>query len=87
MSYRNYMEDAVLNEYDNVVKEIEGICRCERCKEDMIAYTLNRMSAKYVVTDLGHAYTKLNQLKVQNRMDIVVQLIEASDIVRNNPRH
>ena len=87
MPYRNYMEDAITEELNGVMKKLKGSCDCERCKEDIVAYTLNRMPAKYVVTPLGNAYTKLSQLKAQTMADITVRLMEAARIVKKNPRH
>jgi len=87
MAYRNYMEDAVIEELNGVLEELKGACKCQRCREDILAYTLNRLPAKYVVTALGNAYTKLNQLKVQSKADITVQLIEAAKLVKAKPRH
>lgn len=87
MPYKNYMEDAVMSELGDVIKQIKGACKCERCREDMVAWALNRLSPKYVVTDIGHIYTKINQLRAQVRADITVQLMEAAKIVKAKPRH
>lgn len=87
MPYKNYMEDAVLDEFNGVLGQLGDICKCQRCKEDMIAWALNRMPVKYVTTDLGNVYTKFHQLKLQSRADIIVQLTEAARVVKENPRH
>jgi competence protein ComFB len=87
MAFRNYMEEAVVEEFTSFLKNRKDACPCEKCRQDMVAYVLNRMPAKYVVTDLGSAYTKLDQLKTQSRADILVRLMEASEVVRKKPRH
>jgi len=87
MAYHNYMEYAVIEELTSLLETLIDTCKCERCREDMAAYALNRLAAKYVATDLGNAYTKLSQLKVQARTDIIVQLMEALKVVKANPRH
>ena len=87
MAYKNYMEDAVVEELNGVLDELGGFCKCEVCREDMVAWVLNRLPAKYVVTTLGHVYTKMNQIKVQAKADIVVQLMQAAKVVKEKPRH
>ena len=86
MPYTNYMEHAVVDELKDILNQID-ICKCERCQEDMVAWTLNRLPARYVVTDIGKAYTKLNQLKAQSKTDITVMLMGAAEVVRAKPRH
>lgn len=87
MSYKNYMEDVVVDELNGILGQMKDVCRCERCREDIVAHTLNRLSPKYVVTDLGNVYTKLNQFRVQSRTDIIVQLMASAKVVKENPRH
>ncbi|MDP6685963.1 MAG: late competence development ComFB family protein [Candidatus Omnitrophota bacterium] len=87
MAYRNYMEEAVLEELNDVLAQLKDTCKCERCREDMLAYSLNRLPAKYVVTVLGNVYTKLHQLKAQSKADITVQLMEAVKVIKKSPRH
>jgi competence protein ComFB len=53
----------------------------------MLAYALNRLPPKYVVTDLGGVYTKLYQFKAQAKADATVLLVEAARVVKANPRH
>jgi len=81
------MEEAVIEELKGILEKMKDVCSCERCREDILAYTLNRLPARYVVTVLGNAYTKLHQLKVQSKADIVVQLMEAAKVVGAKPRH
>ncbi|MFH1791751.1 MAG: late competence development ComFB family protein [Candidatus Omnitrophota bacterium] len=87
MGYRNYMEDAVLGELGGVLENMKDMCKCEKCRQDIVCYALNRLPAKYVSTDLGNAYTKLHQIRVQTKADIAVQLMEGVKIVKDNPRH
>ncbi len=87
MAYKNYMEEAVVDELNGVIDQLDNVCKCEVCRQDMVAWSLNRLPAKYVVTSLGHIYTKMNQLKTQTRADILVRLLEAAKVVRGKPRH
>lgn len=87
MPLKNYMEDVVVGELNSVLEKLDDVCDCQKCREDIVAYALNRLPAKYVVTDLGNIYTKLNQTKAQAQADVVVQLTEAAKVVKANPRH
>ncbi len=87
MAFRNYMEEAVIEELSGVLEQLEGACKCERCRENMVTYALNRLPAKYASTLLGDIYTKLHQVKAQSRTDITVKLMEAARVVKAHPRH
>ena len=84
--YKNIMEDLVEEQFDEMKDSLE-CCTCEQCRGDMIAYALNQLPPKYVVSHTGELITKLNNLKVQNMTDVCRCLIEASKIVKENPRH
>lgn len=88
MNIKNYMEDAVQEHYDRLVKknELEG-CTCDRCKLDVMAHALNHLPSKYVVTDLGHTYTRVAEVAQQFEADVVVALSRAAKHIAKNPRH
>ncbi|MDP2928757.1 MAG: late competence development ComFB family protein [Candidatus Omnitrophota bacterium] len=46
MAFRNYMEEAVIEELNGVLEQLEGACKSEKCRQDMTAYALNRLPAK-----------------------------------------
>lgn len=87
MEYRNYMEELVTEILEEILKDKKEFCGCERCKLDTIALTLNHLPAKYCVTDAGRAYTKLKAAELQFRADVIREIVEASKIVKANPRH
>jgi competence protein ComFB len=81
------MEDIVLDALEELLSERNDICKCEKCKFDITAITLNRLPSKYVVTPRGRVYTKLSELELQKRTDIIKELTKAIEIVKNNPQH
>ena len=87
MVYQNYMEKVVVDNLNSVLNQFPNMCHCELCREDVVAWALNRLAPKYVVTELGLSYTKLNQLAVQAQADVTVKLTQAVQIVAANPRH
>ena len=86
MRLHNYMEDIVLNNL-NLLLEKENMCKCEKCKLDIMALALNRLPSKYVVTHKGHIYTKLAELELQFKADVIRELAKAIEIVKSNPQH
>jgi len=57
----------------------------ERMRLDVMAYALNRLPPKYVATQRGHVYTRVQELRQQFRTDIVVELTKALQLVMANP--
>lgn len=84
---KNYTEDIVDDVLQDLLHEYDFICKCEKCILDIKALALNELRPKYVVTDKGEVYTKLNELNHQFRTDVLTKLIKAIDIVHKNPRH
>lgn len=84
--YKNLMETLVEEKYDELDLSVE-YCRCEQCRNDVIAYALNQLPAKYVVTHQGEMYSKLQFLSTQYKMDIVSAIVHGSEIVGRHPSH
>lgn len=84
---RNYMEDIIRERMPDVLGTMPDLCQCERCKMDRLAYALNNSPPKYVVTQKGNLYAKLNVLQGQFDADVVRAITDAAVRVDNNPRH
>jgi competence protein ComFB len=80
------MEDMVLAKMPSVMKQM-GVCECEICKLDILAYALNKMPPKYVVTQKGTLYAKLSLLQSQFDVDILTHITHAAAMVKARPRH
>ena len=87
MKLKNYMEDAVRNTLDELLDKRAAVCKCSRCRLDIIAHALNHLPPKYVVTDRGHAYTRVAEMAQQFGTDLIVALSKAIKHVSKNPRH
>lgn len=87
MNIRNYMEDIVSEELEALLAGTEDVCKCQRCKFDIMVWTLNRLPPKYVITDKGRIYTKLEEQKVQFKADVLRELTKALLHVSKNPKH
>ena len=87
MEFKNYMEDVVFMLIDEVLNNRDDVCQCKRCRHDICAKTLNQLYPKYVVSDVGHTYTKFETLKTQTRAQVLVELLHSVEAVKNFPRH
>ena len=87
MQIQNYMEDVVQDELELLLDERENICKCNKCKLDMMVWALNRLPPRYVITNRGRLYTKLKEQEVQFKADVVRELTKAIDFVSKNPQH
>lgn len=83
---KNYMEEIVFKQIKDVLKDIE-ICTCEKCTMDIAALALNNLPPKYVVTEKGELYSKIDTLKQQFEVDVIAAITKAAVTVKRNPRH
>ena len=64
-----------------------GLCTCERCMEDVKAYTLNHLPSKYVVMEPGDRIPRLTVYEGRFASDITSQLLQACKIIMSHPHH
>ncbi len=83
---KNYMEVLVDQMFD-ISTQTMDICRCERCRLDIMAIALNRLTPRYIVTDKGYLYTKLSMFQQQYSADIIAAITHATMVVGGNKRH
>lgn len=85
-SYRNIMEEIVLANVDNVLKNT-GCCSCDACRTDVITYTLNHLPPKYVTTEKGALLTSIDACVAQNAVDIVFSINQSAMYIKKHPKH
>lgn len=83
---KNYMEDVVSKNIDELLESMD-ICKCDKCRLDIMAISLNNLSSKYVVSEQGELYTKINELEQQFEIDVETAIIKAAILVDKNPKH
>jgi competence protein ComFB len=83
---KNYMEELVIKKTEELQKRM-NMCQCEKCRLDIIAIALNELPTKYVVSEKGELYTKLNELEQQFEIDVETEIIKAAVLVSKNPKH
>ena len=87
MQVKNYMEDLVANQLEDIMKKNNCSCFCEKCKADITAHALNHLATKYVATEKGVCYAKLTSYENQSIIDITTAIANAIKIVEEHPRH
>ena len=87
MKVINVVESMVWEAMDSVLEQKPGICDCEKCRADIAAYALNKLSPHYAVSKLGEVLVKTGSLDRDIHVAILVALTEAVEIVSANPRH
>ncbi len=83
---KNYMEEIVFGQMEEVLTDI-NVCTCDKCMLDIAAIALNDLPPKYIVTEKGELYSKINTLSQQFEVDVVAALTKAAVLVKRKPRH
>ena len=84
--YVNVMQVLVEEKAPKYV-QMFGLCSCERCMEDVKAYTLNHLPSKYVVMEPGDRIPRLTVYEGRFASDITSQLLQACKIIMAHPHH
>lgn len=87
MELHNLLEDEVFNVINSIQKDLDVKCLCEKCRLDIAAIALNRLHPRYVVTEEGYLYSKVDSMNQQFNTDVIAAVTEAIKIVGKNPKH
>ena len=86
MELKNFME-VIVREMLPAVLANSPVCTCERCRLDILSYALNNLPPRYVVTNKGDMFARLETMQVQFEADVATALINGAKLVGSNPRH
>jgi len=81
----NLTEKLVLEKLEATMKKM-NCCRCDRCKEDIAALSLNNLKPMYVVASKEEINNKINESE-ELGVEVTTAVIKAVLTVRKNPRH
>ncbi len=79
----NSMESIVLEKLDSVLARFK-CCKCDRCKKDIVALSLNKLPSKYMVLMDGQPTPDIDP---QTNAQVLTAMIQAVLAVRTHPRH
>jgi len=83
---KNYMEEIVFSLIKDVLEDVK-VCNCEKCILDIAAIALNELPSKYIVSEKGELYFKVDLLRQQFEVDVISAITKAAVLVKRNPRH
>ncbi|MDY0235478.1 MAG: late competence development ComFB family protein [Gudongella sp.] len=84
----NTMEELVFRYIDKAFqREDSHMCTCERCRMDVAAIALNNLPTKYVATDKGEIYVKIQEMELQYIVDVIREVTMAMEKVKTHPSH
>ena len=82
----NVMETLIRKNVDDYMKKF-NVCRCARCKADVMALALTEKPSKYVVVQPHAVAPLLNFFEARNRGEMTSRLARACTMVSEKPRH
>lgn len=80
----NLMEQTVFNKIDELWPDTE-YCKCENCRMDIAAYSLNRLPSQYVQSLKGNMLCRFESRQIQSNIDVTVVVGKAIEIVGKSP--
>ncbi|WP_200804852.1 late competence development ComFB family protein [Anaerosalibacter sp. Marseille-P3206] len=87
MGLKNLMEDEVMYTVNKLLSDRKDMCTCDKCKLDIAAIVLNVLPPRYVVTEKGKLYGKVENMSYQFDVDVITEVTKAINIVKNSPHH
>lgn len=87
MELKNFMEDIVLSKMEEVLRQYPNCCTCENCKRDIAILALNHLPPRYISTEKGHIFARVESMGSEYAVETVTQIADAIEIVMAHPRH
>lgn len=83
---RNRTAEIVYEEVEEILSSGSGLCPCENCVLDIIAYVLNRVTPRYTTSLLGNLR---NETEEQERLRTQIRLALTDGLtrLREHPHH
>jgi competence protein ComFB len=84
----------LVNAYDDLVRQSVrdmmynmDMCKCEKCFLDACAIVFNNRYCRFVTTRKGAVMTKIPETSHNNRVEMMVVIAKALQLVRDFPQH
>lgn len=87
MELHNYIEKVVREVLDDILARKNDICKCEKCRLDMMAIALNNLPPQYYVSDKGEVFSKLMSTYADMRTKVLTEVTKAVMQVEKQPSH
>ncbi|OCA88954.1 late competence development ComFB family protein [Pseudobacillus wudalianchiensis] len=87
MVIHNVMEEVVKGIITDQLDHLHLSCKCERCQEDILALSLNKVTPRYIVNDSREPLVKAKyMIDRQEQANIVTVVAQAAALVSANKR-
>ncbi|KMY55576.1 hypothetical protein AC623_17860 [Bacillus sp. FJAT-27231] len=87
MAIHNVMEEVVKGIITDQLDHLHLSCKCERCQEDILALSLNKVTPRYIVNDSRQPLVKAKyMIDRQEQANIVAVVAQAAALVSANKR-
>jgi len=85
----NYMEKVVKEYLDKVLSDpiYDSVCKCEQCRDDIMAKVLNNMEPFYITSKTGEVYAEYSKLETQHQAELIREVINAIKSVSTKRGH
>ena len=80
----NVMEHVVVEKLDLAFSRFNNCCKCDKCRKDVAAIALNKLTPKYVVAEKGQLPEQISKI---NSSEVLNAIVQAIIQVRSHPRH
>ncbi|MFK2826385.1 late competence development ComFB family protein [Bacillus sp. B190/17] len=87
MAVHNVMEDVVKGIIADQLNHLHLSCTCERCQEDILALSLNKILPRYIVNDNRRPLVKaMYMVNTQDHANLVAVVAQSAATVSANAR-
>lgn len=87
LELHNYSEKVVREILGELLSRKNDICKCDRCRLDMMAIALNNLPPQYYVSDKGEVFSKLMATYAELRTKVLTEVTKAIMQVEKQPYH
>ncbi len=87
MRMKNFMEDVIIEVFQEIKGTNPDFCNCDKCRRDVIAIALSKIKGRYAASPEGEIFARVEQSNRQVRADALLAVMEALDTVSASPRH
>lgn len=87
MELHNYIEKVVKEVLEDILSRKNDICKCEKCRLDIMAIALNNLPPQYYVSDKGEVFSKLMSTYADMRTKVLTEVTKAVMQVEKQPFH
>ena len=80
------MEEIMEKELDKCIDSL-GICKCAKCRRDVLTLSLNKIRPRYVSSEKGRLLAVVDQMSYDYIPEMLRAITESAEIVKKNPHH